>query len=1757
MSNSISPASSPTSSTSSSSISTDYDQYLRVATEKNPCILLELKLDGTIKYVSKLWSKLISNIIPDNISDIIIADNINDLNVFQNVMKLMSINKNDSYTITFSVKKNILNKDNNDDDLLKLEACGILLSNPEPYSMWILKPFFKEWYDNGYLNNILPHDFIKILGFGATIFADYLNNLHYLKIINKNFLPDPNLELCRVCENFLPNWWLETHSQICIVEHKIQSRLQLINDNLIQQSKLIDSFENLNEYKGFINNNNNNNSLLSNDLKLALLKLSDIALDIKIPTESSLLQQIDSRQKEQQQQDNNIYLNDEFNNGNDINDYNNNLLNQSLPLNNHYYLHIDRSCNNLSPQSKQYIDGINNWNDIFYNSILSNENTNNNEYNDNDDISNSNDDSSLSLSQLQELELSKAIEITCKSNNMKNPIIKSLAKDTLDLAREKVDAILRLENTQLYSITLKNRVNNYVVNLIQSQLEKNLQEINSENIQNDHIINNNIQFNNNHHNMVEITPPPPSNNDNNTTSSSNSIFYPQPKRLQHEIFSHSYLKDDEIPSNNNENNNSNRFLSPNFIADQSLKNNRNFYNDETNSNSQDTLWQSVSRSGSVTPKQQINFIDNDHHHNDSNQIISTKDITNDSDIQYPVLINKFLNNTKVTSTPNNGHSSFSSSTSSLVNPQPINSSIDMTPNSINLNVTPTSMNRSSSALNTSKLKTSIILTPRRGSPLFSASNLPNQQFNTRSNSSRVSIDKSPNDSPFPMNTSSSIKDNLMTPEQFHLNTLSSPKQPLSPLLLATNYTKPPKQSIKDYDVIKPISKGAYGSVFLARKKLTGDHVAIKVLKKSDMIAKNQIKNVKSERAIMMVQSNKPYVARLFSTFQNKDNLFLVMEYLPGGDLATLIKMMGCLPDKWARQYLSEVIVGVDDMHKNGIIHHDLKPENLLIDATGHVKLTDFGLSRAGLVRRHQRKPSKKSLSITSNNSTAMSTPTTLPIAQFPVDDNKNNSDISTPGSDSKLHSHNSTTISSKRNSNSNNTPIPPHSVYTNSLKENPEHLSNTRLIIDGLIRDRERADSVASSSYSNRDLGPNLKKTDSQTSFSLLNISRCSTPPPAPSISNVNHLQQHIFNIPQYSRTNSNVSEGDMNDSIDLTLFHPDNGNQTKNFFGTPDYLAPETISGTGEDNECDWWSVGCILFEFLLGYPPFHGETPEIVFQKILNHDIQWPNFSSPEEEAEFVTPEAKDLIENLLRTDPSKRLGANGASEIKNHPYFKEINWNTVYKEEASFVPTVDHMEDTNYFETRGAILEDLGGDDNTEDIPELFPEAVIDSNCLSYHNLHSKANYGFSTPKSNDTDSPSPSHKLSVSSVLESVPQKNNDSQAVKNVPSAIPPHMRERKNTKKINELQAEFGSFNFRNLSALDKANKDAINRLKSEHMSEHMAKKLSTSSLPGNFTELGGLKIKAGQHFIGEAFPSSSSSSSKNIIGKSDTSSVQSNISDGRLTLNTNFPSRKGSISATKPATQSPISNFSPFNDTNVAVESPLMPKYKSPLSPTINATSSSIFLGGGPTTATSTGTTSPAEGSSVHNKSKVSGKPSTQRNLSSDKCIDDPAILYAISKNNSLRYRRKSGRKSSGGSGNIRYHLDVLLCEPIPIHRYRATRDLESLGCIVVSVGNGDELVSRANSNIKFDLIITALKLPKIDAIDIIRLIKQTNGINSLTPVIAATNFSKEAENANVFNDVLEKPIQLDILRRIVSKYALQKSQTEEDNFLSDLEIL
>jgi hypothetical protein len=186
--------------------------------------------------------------------------------------------------------------------------------------------------------------------------------------------------------------------------------------------------------------------------------------------------------------------------------------------------------------------------------------------------------------------------------------------------------------------------------------------------------------------------------------------------------------------------------------------------------------------------------------------------------------------------------------------------------------------------------------------------------------STTTSDKSPCAAP---SSTPATKQPAPTPPNQSLSTSQQQhegKSPLSPLQASIPSTRATTPSIKDFDIIKPISKGAFGSVFLAKKRTTGDYYAIKFLKKSDMIAKNQVTNVKAERMILMTQTDSPFVTKLYYTFQSKDYLYLVMEYLNGGDCSALVKVLGHLPEDWARNYLAEVTLGLEYLQNKNIIH---------------------------------------------------------------------------------------------------------------------------------------------------------------------------------------------------------------------------------------------------------------------------------------------------------------------------------------------------------------------------------------------------------------------------------------------------------------------------------------------------------------------------------------------------------------------------------------------------------------------------------------------------------------------------------------------------------------------------------------------------------------------------------------------------------------------------------------------------------------------
>lgn len=158
-------------------------------------------------------------------------------------------------------------------------------------------------------------------------------------------------------------------------------------------------------------------------------------------------------------------------------------------------------------------------------------------------------------------------------------------------------------------------------------------------------------------------------------------------------------------------------------------------------------------------------------------------------------------------------------------------------------------------------------------------------------------------------------------------------------------------TIDDFDILKPISRGAFGKVFLGRKKGDVDKkiYAIKVMQKSEMIKKNMQSQVIAERNALAL-TNSAFCVKLFYCLQSSNNIFLVMEYLIGGDLKSLLNIYGFFDEKMARFYTAEVAKALSYLHKHSIIHRDLKPDNILLTAKGHIKLTDFGLSKVGIER---------------------------------------------------------------------------------------------------------------------------------------------------------------------------------------------------------------------------------------------------------------------------------------------------------------------------------------------------------------------------------------------------------------------------------------------------------------------------------------------------------------------------------------------------------------------------------------------------------------------------------------------------------------------------------------------------------------------------------------------------------------------------------------------------------------------------------------
>lgn len=153
--------------------------------------------------------------------------------------------------------------------------------------------------------------------------------------------------------------------------------------------------------------------------------------------------------------------------------------------------------------------------------------------------------------------------------------------------------------------------------------------------------------------------------------------------------------------------------------------------------------------------------------------------------------------------------------------------------------------------------------------------------------------------------------------------------------------------LDSFKMIRVIGKGSFGKVFLVREIKTGHIFALKVLRKDNIIKRNQVEHTKTERSVLGYVKH-PFIVGMNMAFQSKDKLYFVLDYCAGGELFFHLGKEGRFSENRARFYAAEIILAISYVHSLDIIYRDLKPENVLLDAQGHIRLTDFGLSKEGI-----------------------------------------------------------------------------------------------------------------------------------------------------------------------------------------------------------------------------------------------------------------------------------------------------------------------------------------------------------------------------------------------------------------------------------------------------------------------------------------------------------------------------------------------------------------------------------------------------------------------------------------------------------------------------------------------------------------------------------------------------------------------------------------------------------------------------------------
>ncbi|XP_050937309.1 uncharacterized protein LOC103492344 isoform X2 [Cucumis melo] len=306
-----------------------------------------------------------------------------------------------------------------------------------------------------------------------------------------------------------------------------------------------------------------------------------------------------------------------------------------------------------------------------------------------------------------------------------------------------------------------------------------------------------------------------------------------------------------------------------------------------------------------------------------------------------------------------------------------------------------------------------------------------------------------------------------------------------------------KICVEDFDLLTIIGRGAFGEYYFTGQTLSGKE-------NREHICHEEVEKIRNA------------------------------QQRTGGDMMTLLIREETLTETVARFYVAQSVLAIESIHKHNYVHRDIKPDNLLLDKRGHMKLSDFGLCK-------------------------------------------------------------------------------------------PLDCTNLSAINENEVLDDE-----------------NLNDTvDMDESF--------------PGKKNGRRWKSPLEQLQHWQINRRKLAFSTV---------------------GTPDYIAPEVLLKKGYGVECDWWSLGAIMYEMLVGYPPFYSDDPVTTCRKI----VHWKNHLKFPDEIRL-SPEAKDMISRLL-CDAENRLGSGGADQIKTHPWFKDTDWDKLYDIDAAFKPEVNGELDTQNF-------------------------------------------------------------------------------------------------------------------------------------------------------------------------------------------------------------------------------------------------------------------------------------------------------------------------------------------------------------------------------------------------------------------------------------------------------------------------------------------